>query len=330
MASCIDEIDFQRAFARILSEPEINQRFLKDPLKTGAELGLDAEQVAAIESVGLPRLHDFAENLASKRFGLIAKVCPATHALVERRGRLLELAKRFLRANPPHLSEQYSSRTIRDGYWFLEMLHQMDEEGALNDPLLADVARFERAMLLVSTDLAALESSQAFWDAAQERPDMSYDEMLASQPRLGLHTRIEAFQSDITEVIRALGSQQPLPELSSQPVIMLFSKQPGWRNISYAKINARTRELLERCDGISSCRQIIAGLLRDELVEKNAETFAERCFRILHNMAQINVLTFDHAPQPAGEASLGDSNRDGSAEPSQAPTSPGAQALLVQ
>jgi hypothetical protein len=295
MASSIEGAEFQMALGRILAEPDLNERFLADPRGVGGELGLDGEQIAALEHAGLARLRSFAHSLWSKRIGLLKKICPATYELVEQRGRLAELAGRFVREHPPREAREHSSRTIRDGFWLIDFLLRLEETGELGDPLLAEVARFERAMLEVTARVEAVESAARFQEAAGEKPEMTREEMLAARPRRGVHCRVEVFTVDIVEVIRALGEGRPPEDPSPGESIVLFSKMPGRRNVRYATVNAQTRQLLELCDGVATCREIIARMLRLSLVDKDPEAYAESCLGLLTRLAQINAVTFDRA-----------------------------------
>lgn len=293
MASSIDGAQFQIGLGRILSEPDLNERFLADPQGVGAELGLDREQVEALEAAGLPRLRTFAHNLASKRIGLLKKVCPATYELVHRRGRLGELAGGFVRCHRPLASQEHPSRSIRDGFWFVEHLLRLDAAGELGDPLLAEVARFERAMLSVTTLAVALESAEQFAARAAELSGLDREEMLAAYPRQGIHARVEEFGVDVVEVIRALGEEEPIDEVEAAETIVLFSKLPGWRNVRSAAISRRTARLLELCTGVSTTRHVVARLLAESLVEEEPEVFADGCLSMLTQLVQLNAVTFD-------------------------------------
>lgn len=292
MASSIDELEFQTAFGRILSEPELNERFVEDPSGVGAELGLDAGQVAALESAGLSKLKAFSHNLSSKRVGLLKKVCPATYELIHQRKRLGQLAGQFVRRHPPRESKEYPNRTIRDGFWFVDYLTELQSKGELEDDLIGEVARFERSMLAVSSLDEALQSAEAFSKQAEENMELTREQMLARRPRRGGHTRIESFDVDMIEVIRSLGESQKIEQPSPRKTIVLFSKMPGWRNVRYANINERTRDLLEACDGFSTCREIIAQQLKGSLIDRDPNSFAESCLGLLTRLAQMNAVTF--------------------------------------
>lgn len=297
--SRIDGREFQVAFGRILAEPDLNERFVADPGAVGDELGLDDEQIAALTSIGLERLSEFSHRLASKRIGLLKKVCPATYERAHQARRLGELAGGFVRSHPPIESKDYPSRTIRDGFWFIDHLLALDEAGTLDDPLLADVARFERALLTVTALAESVESATAFEQAARELEEATRQELLEARPRTGPHAAIERFGREITEVIKALGAEQAPDAVHEGPPrddaeqIVLFSKLPGWRNVRYAAINRLTRDLLAECDGFSTSREIAARLLRQSLVERDPQDFAESCLGVLTRLTQMNVLTFD-------------------------------------
>ncbi len=301
--SSIDGIAFQTALGRILAEPEINDRFVADPQATGAELGLDAEQIAALESAGVGRLRAFAHSLYSKRSELLRKVCPATCELLHQRGRLPALAGRFVREHPPIESREHSSRTLRDGFWFLEFLCRLQTQGEFDDPLVVEVARFELAWLSVTAREAALESAIAFQQAAERHASLTKDDMLAAQPRRGSHCRIEAFTVDILDVVHALAegrapesSTGTSPESDAEPTLVLFTKLPGWRNVRYAKVNEPTRQVFDRCDGRASCRQIIAHLHRERVLDDDPDAFGDRCLALFARLAKINAITFEPRP----------------------------------
>ncbi|MEM9557153.1 MAG: hypothetical protein AAGC60_23040 [Acidobacteriota bacterium] len=295
----LDDAAFQRTFGRILAEPGLNERFIASPREVGRELGLDDAQIAALEATGLDKLRAFSHNLLSKRVGLLKKVCPAVYERAHQTKRLVPLASGFVRSHPPLESKEYSSRTTRDGFWFIDYLLSLDAEGSLDDPLLAEVARFERAMLSVSALEASLESSADFLESAARVDALERDALLAARPRRGPHTVIETFGRDIVEVIRSLGEGREPAETLEGPAppgverIVLFSKIAGWRNVRYAEINRQTRDLLELCDGMSTTREIAARQLRQSHSTKDFDAYADSCLGLLRKLTQINVITFD-------------------------------------
>jgi hypothetical protein len=301
MAS-IDGLAFQTALGRILAEPAINDRFVADPQGTGAALGLDAAQIAALEAAGVHRLRAFAHSLYSKRIELLRKVCPGTYELLQQRAQLAALAGRFVREHAPIESREYDSRTLRDGFWFLEFIVRLQERGELSDPLVAEVARFELAWLSILGRSGAVESAVAFHDAATRNGARTRDEILAARPRRGGHARIEAFSLDILPVMRALGEKRPPPASSgsgaddAEPTLVLFVKWPGWRNVRYATVNDATRQLFELCDGRATTHQIIAGLWRERSTHDELDAFTTRCLGLVERLAQINAITFEPRP----------------------------------
>lgn len=302
MAESAEGAEFQAALARILVEPDTRQRFMSDPEGVGQELGLGAEQVEAMKSAGLKELDVFAQSLLGKRVGLLAKVCQATYRLLERQGGLHEATHRFAREHPPRQLPEFPNRTVRDGFWLIDLARRMDADGTVELPHVEDVGRFERIMLTLSSYQEPVDTCNAFAEARQEWPEPTAEEILVSYPRLGAHTEIASFAGPVVDVVGALARGEPLPPEplpGDEPQLILFAKAPGWRNIHTMRIGPRSRDLLELCDGTRTARQLSAHLLRGSMMEVDPDKHAEGLVGTLGQLYQLNAVTFDRAPGPA-------------------------------
>jgi hypothetical protein len=288
----LDDAAFQWALARLLTEPALADGLLREPSAVAAQLGLDEGQIQGLAVAGGGRLRAFAHSLAGKRMGLLRKTCPATDTLLHQRGRQRELAARFLREHPPLEAREYPNRSLRDGFWMTALLMRMQADGELNDPLLADVARFEHTLLTVTSLSEALESAAA-WDLAAHAgaPATEGAAVWDVYPTCGPHVRIERFVCDVVVAVRRLSEGQPVGRPDDTPCLILFSKQPGWRNVRYASVNALTHALLLLCDGGTTIGGIVErlGATRDGA---EPAAFARDCLATLLKLRDINVLRF--------------------------------------
>lgn len=286
----LDDAAFQWALARLLTEPALAERLLAEPEAAAQALGLDAQQVQALMTAGPRRLRNFAHSLASKRLGLLHKTCPATDARLQQHPRRRELQARFLREHPPLETPEYPNRSLRDGFWMTAFLVRLQAEGELNDALLGDVARFEHALLQVTSLAEALDNAERWDRELRADPDGPAAEALwAARPVRGAHVRVEHFAGDIVGAIKRLVDKLPVDALEARPCSILFSKQPGWRNVRYASINALTHALLMSCDGARTTADVVEHLARSHGRLEDA-AFAQGCLETLRRLRSMNVL----------------------------------------
>jgi len=229
--------------------------------------------------------------VAGKRLSLLAKVTPAVYRLLEVEGRLHAAGHRFLDELLPREAPEFPNRTVRDGFWLLDLVDRMLAEGEACRHL-ADVARFERVELTLLSTAALVESAKAFRRAFEAGARSTPEEALAARPRMGAHVRVDTFACDVVDLVRRLLESAPLEGLRAEPTLVLFSKAPGFRNMHHLAINGRTRRLLELCDGSRTTAEIAARLSPGAAGDA-ALRAAAACAEAVLRLHELNAITFD-------------------------------------
>lgn len=298
----VDEHRFQRALARVVVEPETRRRFLADPAAAGEQLGLGAPQISALVAAGVDQIDLFAREVASKRFLLIAKSCPATYKRLQQQGLLHDVMHPFIEQHIPRETPEFANRTVRDSFWFLDFLGRQLASGALHCLHLADIVRFERVQLSLYSAPGVVESARVFGDAREAFQHARTDEILAARPRTGPHAPVERFSCNIVDLIKRItageaqaardpsGRGETIEDLRPEPSLVLFTKEPGFRNVRHLGINERTRRLIELCDGDRTVAEI-AALLSPDAAGDEAIRRAGSCADIMRALVARNALT---------------------------------------
>jgi hypothetical protein len=130
--------EVQRALARLYTDTAVRERFLADPARVGAALGLSADEAALLARLPAAQLRYFADSLRRKRLGEVAKRLPLTHQALGARfaARFWQYADTFL-PHGPHKHRQ-------DAVAFAAFLART---AALDPPWAGELARYEAAWL---------------------------------------------------------------------------------------------------------------------------------------------------------------------------------------
>ncbi|WP_242589541.1 DUF692 domain-containing protein [Corallococcus macrosporus] len=281
----VDAPEFQSALARVLVEAGLGRRLAKNPQAVGEELGLQPEQTEALVAVGAEALTTFAHDLASKRLMLVSKMAPASCRWLQDRKLWHELSHRFVDEYTPRHTPEFVNRTVRDAFWFLQLLERVVEQRPELRAPLADIARFERVQLELSSVAVPVQSARDFRRAYESRPAPGLEEMLAARPVTGPHIRVERFGCDVTQLVRRINEGRNVGDESpGKPTVVLFTKAPGFRNVRHLAINERTQRLIELCDGTRTTAELAALL--------SPATGMLPFVEALRRLYELNALTF--------------------------------------
>lgn len=129
-------LEQQSALAKLLTDPELRQRFLSEPDAAGRELGLDEHEIEDAIGVAESGLGTFADSLVWKRLREVEKLLPITKRITgdEFRRLFFEFAPSF---NPQTVKKHYE-----DAVGFSRFIEVQDSPG----PARA-AAKFERTRL---------------------------------------------------------------------------------------------------------------------------------------------------------------------------------------
>ncbi|WP_240486709.1 DUF692 family multinuclear iron-containing protein [Hyalangium minutum] len=281
---------FQTALARLLVEDGLRKRFFAAPPAVGEELGLGPEQVEALLAVGAGHLNTFAHDLSSKRLSLITKAAPASCRWLQLHKLWHDVSHRFTEEHAPRHSPEFVNRTVRDGFWFLQLLSRvLEERPELRFPL-EDILRFERVQLELCSTVAPVETALEFRRAFESRAAPGVEELAAARPLSGPHVRVERFGCDVVELVRRLNAGEATEEVPLKPSLVLFSKAPGFRNVRHLAINERTSALLALCDGSRTTAEIAARLSPGAAGEASAQE-VRSCAEVVRRLMELNALT---------------------------------------
>jgi hypothetical protein len=290
-----DTLTFQAAFARLLTDRGMFLRFETDPVGVSRELGLDEEQSSAIRAMDPRRLRMFADMLGDKRFSLVEKYYPATFSLLKRHEQLARVGRNLLGSHLPVQSQQHAFRSIRDAFWFADLLRGLVEEGQITIPHVGHVLEYEQVQLELSQDDTSALSVNEFKARRAQRPSLTPEDVLRARTRVGKHVALREFPTDIVPLVKALVEGQEPPEPSGAPIFILFSKVPGTERAHQARINRMTFDLLKRCDGATTTAAILDAVLDADLPAEERAGLSEGCCGMLLRLYQLDIITFEQS-----------------------------------
>src|SRR4051812_37099858 len=106
----LDTAEFQAALARLLVDHQARRQFRTAPEAFQQQFRLSGEQLSALQHPGFDQLRGFANDLATKRVEIFAKMCPNTFALLRRYQLLDAVAGRFVAECLPRASAEFPNR----------------------------------------------------------------------------------------------------------------------------------------------------------------------------------------------------------------------------
>ncbi len=132
----------QAALARLAIDPTWRDRFYRDPIAVGAEVGLSPTEALALAESDRRPIDEFAASLHRKRRAQIRRTLPiAVRALGDRYGRLFD---RYAHEAPP----RGSRADLDDALGFVAALNSFPETD--RPPWFPDLARYELAWQLAA------------------------------------------------------------------------------------------------------------------------------------------------------------------------------------
>jgi hypothetical protein len=255
-----DTVEFQNALAQVLVDQGARQQLRTAPEAFRQRFGLDQRALQALQHPGLDQLRGFANDLATKRVEIFAKMCPNTFALLRRYALLDAVASRFIAECAPLASSEFPNRVVKDFFTFTALVADLIRRGEVSGPFLADVVACERLQGRLSTTAASLQSARRYQTEGLPLRELPAQEVLARRPRLADHAALTTFSCDLPPVMRCLTEERPLPPDEPRPTTLLLIKVPGWRRVQTVSVNPLARELLTLCDGTRATTAIAAAL----------------------------------------------------------------------
>lgn len=289
----IDTAEFQAALANLLVDAALRRRFAEEPARFRLDFQLSEPQLAALQHAGIGRLQAFAQDLAEKRVEIFSKMCPNTFELLRRKNLLSLVASRFIAEHPPRASPEYPNRSIRDFFWFTDLVGRMLERGEISCDYLEGVLRCERLQGQLSSTPEALRSARRARAASAARRELSPPEVLAGRPRLGAHAVVETFSHDIVRIMRCLTQGEQLPVLQPSTTTLLLVKTVGWRRVQVVSINDLTRRLIALCDGTRTTAEIAQAVAGEGSGPMELARVTEGCVGILHEMLRHHAICLE-------------------------------------
>lgn len=137
--------EVQKTLAQLYTDSELRERFFNDPLKTGRELGLSAEETQRLAQLSAGEVKQFADTLTGKRLLNVCKLLPFTRRVLKD-----DFDSRFRRFAAEHKQES-SEHYFSDAERFSLHLDECLRREGCADAWVLDLLRFERARVLVGS-----------------------------------------------------------------------------------------------------------------------------------------------------------------------------------
>ena len=130
-------LEQQNALARLLTDPELRERFGTEPDVVGGELELQADEIDDLLTVAASELVIFADSLVTKRFNEVSKLLPITSRVAGEQFRdlFLEFAPTY---NPRSVKKHYEDAVAFSRFMEIKEIPEM----------VRDAARLERTRLM--------------------------------------------------------------------------------------------------------------------------------------------------------------------------------------
>jgi hypothetical protein len=292
MDMATDTLTFQTALARLLTEPRELDRLYDDPAGFAAEHALDEGQMAALRSLDEKRLRWESQSLGSKRFSDLEVYFPATFALLDSQKALAKVERSLVMTHRPLKSEQ-RIHLFRDALWLGELIERLVDEGELDIPYLADVARCEHIELFLWSEDAFGESADEFKARNSSRLPIPREEVLDAVVHVGRHVALRAFSCDVLPLVQALAKGGALPAPNPTPTLILFGRVPGTEQVQKARVGRMTQMFLARADGVRKTREILAEIVDPQMQRAEREAVEQGCCRVLLQLRGLHFVTFE-------------------------------------
>jgi hypothetical protein len=289
----------QTVIAKLCADFEFRRQYFSAPDEALRTFELTPEEIDNIKSLDMPLVRDYAFTLVAKRTELIKKWFPLTFKYLE---------ARLPPADVRQLLHRYGTETYRDkeelgGEWirgeserFYEYLRANIKPDRMLLPYFNSLLDYEYILFSMRTSLETYKSSAAaFGEANESASPLPIERLIKSKPFIGSHARVHWFDYEVSELVTAIEEGQPLPELSEEPIWMLFLRNLYAQAVTASVISPPLKELIELCTGEKTVDEIVSLIARKHAPssEFSEDDLRSDCLDILGQLHEMRVLTFN-------------------------------------
>ncbi|MCA1593853.1 MAG: hypothetical protein LC754_14630 [Acidobacteria bacterium] len=137
----MESTEIQNGLRLLSSDAGLRERFFRDPLRVGRELGLSAVETRRLAQLSAPQVRTFGPSLHNPRFLHVCKVLPLTHRSLKES--FTEIFQQYASAHAPG----EISRHMGDALTFALFAEKNLRGERLQPRWMLDLLRYERARL---------------------------------------------------------------------------------------------------------------------------------------------------------------------------------------
>jgi hypothetical protein len=268
-------LDMQRVFSRLLTDGEFQRAFVAGDESAWAPYELSERELRSLRGLKWDWVNLHSHLLAHGRMEMALKGLPLTQGLVQ--DQLHKHLDRYCQEYPP--VPEAASAVYIEANRMTQFIGRLAAEGLLRPAWAAEVAEYERVMLVLSITAEAADSA-AVVAALNGQPDGPAVELTDVVPVAGAHTHVASFRYPLVDILPLLDSGVLPTDVhpADRPLMVLFHKVAGTHQTQTMKINPATAALLELCDGERTVREIVDRLVGTygSGVERGAVTVLDR------------------------------------------------------
>jgi hypothetical protein len=209
-------------------------------------------------------VQQYAEELVGKRLGNVTKWFPMSMAALRRSMPAADLRD---------ILYTYGTEQIRDsdaigGEWvrtesmrFRDYLRGLVASGRIGLPHFGDLLEFETTRQQMSHDPLLSRAGRSAEQAKNDAERLfGKDRRQHARPLLASHAQLRDFSCNVLALIKRVEGEAAGPAaLPHEPTCVLFIRKPGTAKVIVQTVNGPLREMLTRCDGMSTTMQILDG-----------------------------------------------------------------------
>jgi hypothetical protein len=275
-------LDMQRVFSRLLTDSDFQRRFVAGEDAVCAGYELTDRELTSLRGLKWDWVGLHTHLLAHNRMEMAFKGLPLTRELIH--DQVHRLLDRFCRDHPP--TPEAESAVYVETNRMARFLAELAAAGELDPVWAAEVAEYERVLVVLSITAASADSAAAV--ARLNATNTGPAAMLAEAvPVTGPHTHVGTFRYPLVDILPLLDSGVLPTDVrpDDQPLRILFHKVAGVHQTQTLKINTPTAALLELCDGRRTVRAIV-----DHLVESYGPGVEAGVLAVVDRLRTIGVI----------------------------------------
>jgi len=268
-------LDMQRVFSRLLTDDEFQRAFVAGDESACATYDLSEPELHSLRGLTWEWVGLHPHRLAHGRMEMALRGLPLTRRLVQ--DQLHEHLDRYRREYPP--VPEAASAVHTEAHRMSQFIGRLVAEGALEPAWVAEVAEYERVMLVLSSTAEATRSAAvvAALNAPADGPTAQRSDVV---PVAGPHTHVGSFRYPLADILPLVDSGVLPADVrpAARPLMILFHQGSRTGRTETMKINPATAAVLELCDGERTVREIVHRLVGTfgPGVERGALTVLDR------------------------------------------------------